>query len=174
MLKKDYELLEYGDYVRPNGGPLRGLVLQVVHAEDNDIFTQQENNPAFIYVRNYRAFDLLYHFTDLEKKIQELHDTVWDRNPYPDRGKYPTVEGTVNRSYWIEKTNIQFANHNEERITRGLYLLLSENGIKTLEDLVKADPDDISKIDGMDSASYLYTCRLREAELYNRNRRAYT
>lgn len=162
MLKKDYELLEYGDYVRPNGGPLKGLILQVTHAEGDDIFTQQENNPSFIYVRNYRAFNLMYHYTDLEKYIQHLHDTVWDRNPMPDRGRYPMVEGTVSKDYWMKKASIQIANNNEERLTKGLYLLLSENGINTIDDLLKAAPSDIWSIKDLDSAGALYTCTMRD------------
>lgn len=172
MLKKDYEILEYGDYVKPIAGPLRGLILQVVHAEDNDIFTQQENNPAFIHVRNYRSFELVHHFTDLERHIQYLHDTVWDRNPMPDRGNYPIIEGTVSRDYYMKKTDVQFRNRNEERITSGLYLLLSENGINTFDDLLKASPADISKLKGVDSVTTVYTCAIRERELKNRERRA--
>ena len=168
MLKKDYESLEYGDYVIPNGGPLRGLVLYVVNAEDDDIYTIQENNPAFIYVRNYRAFDLVHHFTDLERLIQELHNTVWERNPLPDRGNYPEVEGTVSQDYWREKTNIQLRNRNEERITSGLYLTLEENGIKTIDDLINASPSDISKIKGLNSVSCVYTCMIRENEIKKR------
>lgn len=168
MLKKDYETLEYGDLVQPNGGPLRGLILEVVNAEDNDIFTQQQNNHAFIYIRNYRAFDLVHHFTDLEKRIQYLHDTVWDRNPLPDRGKYPEVEGTISRDYWIKKTDTQFRNRNEEKITQGLYLLLSENGISTIEDLINVDPSDIYKFKGFDSATAMYACTLRENEMKRR------
>lgn len=162
MLKKDYDILEYGDYVQPNGGPLRGLVLQVVNAEGDDIFTQQENNPAFIYVRNYRAFNLLHHFTDLEKHIQSLHDTVWDRNPMPDRGKYPVVAGSVNRDYYMKKADVQFRNHNEERITRGLYCLLSENGIQTMDDLINTSPEEISRMRGIDSVTSVYICAMRE------------
>ena len=168
MLKKDYETMEYGDYVRPNGGPLMGLILQVVNAEGDDIYTQQENNPAFIYIRNYRAFDIVHHFTDLERLIQHLHDTVWDRNPMPDRGRYPEVEGAVSKDYWMKKADTQFRNRNEEKITQGLYLALEENGIRTIDDLINASTSDIAQMANLDSVSVVYTCMIRENEMRKR------
>lgn len=165
MLKKEYETLEYGDLVRANGGPLRGLVLEVVNAEGNDIFTQQMNNPAFVHVRNYRCFDLVHHYTDLERKIQYLHDTVWSRNPYPSHGHYPEIEGTVSKDYYMAKAKVQFENRNEEKITQNLYFLLSENGVNTIDDLIRTTPDQISKFKNMRSTETLYTCILREKEM---------
>lgn len=165
MFKKEYETLEYGDLVRVNGGPLRGLILEVVNAEGDDIFTQQKDNPAFIHVRNYRCFEVVHHFTDLERKIQSLHDSIWTRNPYPNHGHYPEVEGTVSQDYYRAKAKVQFENRNEEKITQNLFFLLSENGVNTIDDLIRTTPDEISKFKNMRSTETIYTCMLREKEM---------
>jgi len=165
MTKDEYSCLVKGDIVRANGGPLRGLVLEVVTTNDDVIFSQQPGNPAFAYSRNYRAYDLIHHVTDLEALIRQMNKTVYERNPIPSPGDYPEVAGTVNRQYYWEKSRIVAENRSESHILSGLFNKLSENGIRTLDDLVRTDPDDILNMPGIGAPTFAQIMKIRDKEI---------